>query len=364
MPTNTIKSITLYCQDHGSDKVYMLQLNKVEGGFMVYYGNGKRGASLKPKAITTSPVTFEEAEKIYASKEAAKRKGKRGVSIYTESPDGGDTLEVNENAGNHSGIEPQLLNEIDESQARKLCADPAWVAQEKHDGERRPVVVKNGVVSGINRRGEFTGGMKTEVAKGICTAKNMITDTEDLGAYLAAFDLLEYDGVDLTGLGTVDRFRRLESIANDSPALKISPMAVTTQEKTALLNRMIKEDREGIVFKRANAPYVGGRPCSGGDQLKFKLYDEASVVVMAINKQRSFKMKVIDANGNDVSVGNCTIPANQAIPAVGSIVEVKYLYAYPNGGSLYQPTFNKQRPDQTKNDCMQKQLKYKPQLAA
>lgn len=361
--SNTIKTITLFCQDHGSDKAYMLQLDKVDGGYMVYYGNGKRGATLKPKAITSAPVTLEEAEAVYAKKEAAKRKGKRGVSIYKESADGGDTLEINDDAGNNSGIEPQLLNEIDEVQARKLCSDPAWIAQEKHDGERRPVLVKDGTVAGTNRRGEFIGGMKTEIAKGISTATNMIVDTEDLGAHLAVFDLLDYDGEDLRHMGTATRFKRLEAIVGDSPALKISPMAFTTQEKTALLERMIKENREGIVFKRANAPYVAGRPSSGGDQLKFKLYDEASVIVLEINKQRSFKMEVIDANGNNVFIGNCTIPANQSIPAVGSIVEVKYLYAY-RGGSLYQPTFNKPRPDQINSDCMQTQLKYKPDQAA
>lgn len=361
--TNTVKTITLFCQDHGSDKVYMLQLDKVDGGYMVYYGNGKRGATLKPKPITSAPVTLEEAEAVYAKKEAAKRKGKRGASMYKESADGGDTLEVNEDAGNHSGIEPQLLNEIDEVQARKLCADPAWVGQEKHDGQRRPILVKDGTVAGTNRRGEFIGGMKTEVAKGISTAVNMIADTEDLGSHLAVFDLLDYNGEDLRHMGTMTRFKRLSAIVGDSPALKISPMAVTTQEKTALLDRMIAEDREGMVFKLANAPYVAGRPSSGGSQLKFKLYDEASVIVKEINQRRSFQMEVIDTKGNHVFVGNCTIPANQDIPTVGSIVEVRYLYAYRQG-SLYQPTFNKPRPDQINSDCMQTQLKYKPDQAA
>jgi bifunctional non-homologous end joining protein LigD len=37
-----------------------------------------------------------------------------------------------------------------------------------------------------------------------------------------------------------------------------------------------------------------------------------------------------------VEIGNVTIPANVRIPAAGSLVEVRYLYAYP-GGSQYQP---------------------------
>jgi bifunctional non-homologous end joining protein LigD len=46
----------------------------------------------------------------------------------------------------------------------------------------------------------------------------------------------------------------------------------------------------------------------------------------------------------EVSVGNVTIPVNFDIPRVGSVVEVRYLYAYP-GGSLYQPVYLGARTD-------------------
>ena len=41
-----------------------------------------------------------------------------------------------------------------------------------------------------------------------------------------------------------------------------------------------------------------------------------------------------------------------------SIVEIRYLYAYPNG-SLYQPTLLGVRDDIGIEDCSVKQLKYK-----
>jgi hypothetical protein len=37
-------------------------------------------------------------------------------------------------------------------------------------------------------------------------------------------------------------------------------------------------------------------------------------------------------------VGSVTIPPSHTVPAAGSIVEVRYLYAY-EGGSLYQPVY-------------------------
>ncbi|WP_167365759.1 hypothetical protein [Pseudomonas saponiphila] len=47
---------------------------------------------------------------------------------------------------------------------------------------------------------------------------------------------------------------------------------------------------------------------------------------------------MLDELGNLVSVGNCTVPANKSTPAIGSLVEIRYLYAH-KGGSLFQPVF-------------------------
>jgi bifunctional non-homologous end joining protein LigD len=258
-----------------------------------------------------------------------------------------------------------LLNEIDEATARKLCLDPAWGAMEKKDGERRPLLIENGKAEGTNRYGIYTGGMKTSIAKAIDASINLIIDTEDMGTKLEAFDMIEIDGKNLRNMGFGKRHQALcdsPTIAN-SKSISIVPLFVTSEDKLALLERMIAENREGLVFKKLNAPYTPDRPASMGDQLKFKLYDECSVMVTKINVQRSFQMGVFDKDGNQVIVGNCTIPANAKIPTVGDVIEVKYLYAY-KGGSLYQPSLNKPRPDQRTEECRQSQLKYKPDAAA
>lgn len=353
--TSAIKHTTLYCQKGSSDKVYTLQINEVEGGYHVIYANGRRGTALKPKHKTTAPVTLEEAKKIYDKCVKEKTSAKKG---YSESVDGGSTLVTSENANKSSGIELQLLNGITESEAVALCYDSAWVAQEKHDGERRPVFVKSGIVDGLNRYGEYVG-LKSDIAEGITPSVDMLVDGEDMNSYVAAFDLLEYDGADLRGLGFLARFDRLMGIVDNQPALRVSPVARTTEEKRGMLQRVKDENREGIVFKKANATFTPDRPVSGGDQLKFKLYDEVSVIVSKVNTKRSVQMSVLDTEGAEVSIGNVTIPANANIPAVGDIIEVRYLYAYPNGGSLFQPTFNKPRPDQRIIECRLSKLKYK-----
>lgn len=68
--------------------------------------------------------------------------------------------------------------------------------------------------------------------------------------------------------------------------------------------------------------------------------------------------------GNEVvSVGNVSIPPNHEIPAVGAVVECRYLYAFP-GGSIFQPVYLGVRDDIPKEECVISQLKYKPQAIA
>jgi bifunctional non-homologous end joining protein LigD len=62
--------------------------------------------------------------------------------------------------------------------------------------------------------------------------------------------------------------------------------------------------------------------------------------------------------GKRVAVGNVTVPANQQIPKAESVIEVRYLYAFP-GGSLFQPICLGQRDDVDPAACTLVQLKYK-----
>jgi len=62
--------------------------------------------------------------------------------------------------------------------------------------------------------------------------------------------------------------------------------------------------------------------------------------------------------GHRAGVGSVTIPPNQAIPEVGRIGEVRYLYAFPRG-CLYQPVFIGPRDDVPAASCTLGQLKLK-----
>ncbi|MDQ8192503.1 hypothetical protein [Roseibacillus persicicus] len=57
--------------------------------------------------------------------------------------------------------------------------------------------------------------------------------------------------------------------------------------------------------------------------------------------------------------GNVTIPPGHPIPEIGGVVEVRYLYAFPESEAVYQPSYLGIRSDLKPSDCQSSQLKYK-----
>ena len=78
--------------------------------------------------------------------------------------------------------------------------------------------------------------------------------------------------------------------------------------------------------------------------------------------RRSVALCVYDGD-RGIEIGNVTIPANHNIPQPGSLVEIRYLYAYPNGGSLYQPVYLGMRSDVIRADATYAQLKFRREPA-
>jgi bifunctional non-homologous end joining protein LigD len=136
--------------------------------------------------------------------------------------------------------------------------------------------------------------------------------------------------------------------------------AFSTKQKTALWERLRREKREGIVFKRLDAPYMPGKPNSGGPQLKFKFVATLSAIVAKINQKRSVEISLFKGRSL-ISCGNVTIPANHGIPTVGAVVEVRYLYAHRQSHALFQPVYLGPRDDVDPGECIALQLKFKAQ---
>ena len=343
-------SIQLYYREGSSDKVYKANIKEEPTGFIVQFAYGRRGSSLTTGNKTPTPVSYDQAKKIYTK--LIQEKTAKG---YQEDPNGkpfsGTVTEVRD-----TGVRPQLLNEITEEEVDKYLTDDNWCAQEKHDGRRRMLIMKNGEVTGTNRKGLSVpvDSLLEDEVKSMHT--NGILDGEDMGDHIVIFDILSLTKPYAARFGEL-----MKIYDHDFKTIKLIHTAFSTEKKKALYKKLQKDNAEGIVFKNINAPFTPGRPNSGGDQLKFKFCATATCVVSKTNPtKRSVSVAVYDTDGNKVEVGNVTVYPNQQIPQAGTIIEVRYLYAYPDG-ALFQPVLLGSREDMDIEDCTHSQLKMKRQ---
>jgi len=352
--SDAAERVALYYREGSSDKVYQAAIEPAGNQFVVNFAYGRRGSTLTTGTKTSSPVDYPAAKKIYA-----KLVGEKKAKGYTEGANGTPYQHADKQA---SGILPQLLNPVDEAEVELLLRDDNYCAQEKFDGKHLLVRKQDDDLEGINKKGFVVGLPQTVVSELRSVTGSFIPDGESVGDDYHAFDLLEYNGENLRVLPYRIRMARLIDLLlltrSDFKHIRLVETAFSTQQKTTLWERLKRENREGIVFKRLDAPYVPGRPNSGGPQLKFKFVATVSAVVAKINVQRSVELSLF--NGRSlVSCGNVTIPANHEIPTVGTVVDARYLYAYRDSLALYQPVYLGPRDDVDPGECLVSQLKFK-----
>ena len=348
-----LPATTLYYREGSSDKVYQCQIEQAGERFVVNFAYGRRGGTLNTGTKTNVPVDFDSAQRIFDK--LVKEKRSKG---YTEGENGTPCLHCEQQP---SGILPQLLNPIDEEQVSDLINDDNWCMQEKQDG-RRLIIRKRGQdIIGINKKGNTVGLPLPvfDVVRGFDA--DVTIDCESIGDNVFAFDLLELDGVDIRSWPYRERLAALMNLlfSIQQRTIKLVDTAFTSEQKLALLHELKAGKREGIVFKLVWAAYTPGRPNSGGNQLKHKFVATLSALVAKVNQQRSVAISLLGKNGWQMA-GNVTIPANHSIPGAGEIVEVRYLYAFPESDILFQPVYLGKRDDVDPGECTTKQLKYKP----
>lgn len=354
------KEVSLYFKEGSSDKIYQASIENVADGYMVNFAYGRRGQALNLGSKTKAPVDLAKAEKIYTKLVSSKlgkgyREQGRTVPIQSTGQDGED-----------SGIRCQLLNFVpDEAHRDQLIASDEWLAQEKKDGERRLIQYeKDSSPKGINRRGKYVP-LPKRLSDIIVrhSPHGFIIDGEIIGEEYFVFDILEINGNSVRHLPFSERFNLYTDLVQHYWK---DPKERKARFKKVYCDGNLKgywssEQWEGIVFKKADAPYTPGRPASGGTQLKYKFWNSATVMVSGHSEdRRSVSMVVFEDEGGHCDVGNVTIPPNHQVPAVGSIIEVRYLYIKGAGGSLFQPVYLGIRPDMDRDNCKTGQLVYQP----
>lgn len=353
-----IQSVTLHCTEGGADKLYRLQIDAQDTHFVLSGFNGRRGNALahQPKGEFS---TLEAAQKEFTK--LLNSKTKKGYVAIGDSPSMAlpgvkeriDTM-----------LRPQLLNALELDELDRFLDSPAYGMSEKHDGVRFMVTVVDGKALAANR----TGGAKPiplELERAITALRADCTlDGELVGQTYFVFDLLMLEGEDLRPLSFQRRFQALEHllIGTQEP-LALVPVITETAQKRACFEELQARKAEGCVFKDLAAPHSAGRPNSGGPQRKFKFTEDASFIVGRHNAQRSVGLQVFTDDGQLLDVGNVTIPPNYAVPPLGAIVDVAYLYKF-KGGCIYQPVYKGERPDVLAEECLERRLKLKAETAA
>lgn len=352
-----MEKTTLYFKEGSSDKVYQASIVQQGDGYVVQIAYGRRGSTLATGTKTPAPVSEAEAnricEKLIRSKMAkGYQAGEKGNAYSVGSQ-------------KQTDVRPQLLNPVEEAGLERLISSNAFVLEEKFDGKRLLLRKSGDTLVGINRRG-FECGVPTPIVSSVLALPgDFLIDGEAVGDVFHVFDLLEADGTDWRPQQYRDRLSRLGDLirGKKNSALQWVPREHFKVPKRTRLRQLRDAGAEGVVFKRLGAPYKPGRPNSGGDQLKYKFVETASVVVTEINACRSVGIGVWD-KGAMKPAGNVTVPPNQPVPTVGAVVEVRYLYAMPGSGALLQPVYLGERDDIDPSECVRKQFKFKAESAS
>ena len=350
-----MENIILYFKQGSTDKVYQAAINERNGAYTVDFAYGRRGTTLATGTKTQNPVTLAEATRLF--NKLVTEKSAKG---YTQGEDGTPYLHSDKKA---SGVHPQLLNSIDESELASLIANNSHIMQEKFDGRRLMLCRSiDGFVEGVNKLGVVCG-FPSVVLKELKDCEfSFLMDGEIVGDYYYAFDLLEFGGADLRTASYRERYLKLFNLLasfSGHAHIQLVRSTVNPFDKHTMFKEIKDANGEGVVFKESTAPYHAGRPHTGGPQLKFKFHATASFIMSGINAKRSVGLSLY---GPEIPfptfVGNVTIPPNYIVPKIGEIVEVRYLYAY-KGGRIFQPVYLGVRDDIEVQECTVDQLKYK-----
>lgn len=354
--SKNLPSISLEFCEGTSDKVYKTAIEEISGKYVVNFAYGRRGSTLNTGTKTQSPVSLEEAQKIYDKLVLSKTcKGYKVVG-GTEGLGTSVVNKITDKEQRDTGLRPQLLNPITEEESEKYIIDDEWCAQEKFDGKRMTIRKTDKEVVAANRKG-LSIGFPDVIASALSDLSvNFVVDGEAIGETFYAFDFLQRDKEDYRQSDYAFRYKGLTELIPDTSNVIVAKTAIGIKAKRKLMAELKATNKEGIVFKKLSAKWYAGRPASGGSAIKCKFWASVSCVVSKINAKRSIEVSLEGQH-----IGNVTIPPNKNVPIIDQVVEIKYLYVAGKGGALYQPIYLDVRDDINKEECTFKtqKLKYK-----
>ena len=266
--------------------------------------------------------------------------------------------------------EPMLARPF-EGDVDEFILNNDWVFEQKIDGKRALVHVRDRVPTAYNRKGDETG--LPDTVREAFDMKGFdgywVFDGEILDHHLWVFDVIACPGADggvtdLRDLAFSQRRQFLEGLFEtwQHKNVKLVRQEFVDVRKSLLLKQIHEEGGEGVVIKNLTGRYQSGKRSHAWLKLKFTATHE--VIVTGLNRggkelavdvghyhETEEGMVCIDAGGLKIPEG----PIKDI--EVGSVVEVRYLYA-TDDHKLYQPVFLRKRDDKTPDDCTTEGLQY------
>jgi bifunctional non-homologous end joining protein LigD len=379
------ESCVLFYQAGTSDKEYHLKLEQVGQGWNVTALYGRRGGSLSTASKLVNGL-YEEALKSFT-----RVKKEKLAEGYREAANGAvaSTAPVTA-AALETSVEVELLTPIEIAEIGKYILDDRYWFQEKADGDRSPVRRAGDSFTRYNRKGE-PKPLPSKVAAALAATlqTEWLLDGEIEGDQLWIFCALEARassfrspiGSDLRSMPFSERYSIAEAIMSrvSHPTVFLLPVAKTAAEKEAFVRQAIAANAEGVVIIDSQAAFQPGR---AGQHFKLKFVTTATVRVRSHHKdgKRNVNIELFDGDPSLVerhlvsegswrnwqAFGSVSIPGKYGpLPAPGTLLEVRYLYAHrgelrgEQGGSLNQPVYLRRRDDLDPSAATVSQLKFK-----
>ena len=283
-------------------------------------------------------------------------------------------------------VEPQLAHR-GTGFAKDLLEDPAYVAEEKWDGLRAEIhVVDHRTTWVYSRTGNqllgdgltwlygLTWKVKTAVLDGeLCWEGCVSSDVSHRISAGEPVELMLFDVIALGGKSLMERgylFRRavVEEVVRTQadPRVKVTRMS---QDKRALYSQITVEGGEGIVMKRANAPYRPHSRCKDWVKLhnpkRKKLY---TVVITGVTDKATYSRKAFKTgecchtygvyiDGVLTTVGQLgfTGPCDVLRQDIGRVAEVEGWFQFRKTGAIRHPQLLRMRDHYDPRECTNEQ---------
>ena len=251
-------------------------------------------------------------------------------------------------------IECQLPTEISQVQVDDLLINDDWWMSQKLDGQRLIVDIGSEGQFECYGRAGISIHPTPEILRDIkvdprFSGWTMDGELLDQGFY--AFDLLRGEGSYVNNMMLDTRLAFLDRLIKllECEVIKGTPVWKTTEEKQFNWQRASEEHLEGVVFKKAKAPYKPGRNMNFV-KYKFVKDVDCQVIDKEVNGKRNFLLGIYNGD-HIVEVGKVSaLTGDGPRVRVGDVVTVECLYASENG-NLVQPVTPRLRRDKKPEEC-------------